>query len=892
MPIDEVVQGAVHMADSYWHIPCFTCIACGHPVSCKGENVLLVGTQPMCHECTFECSACQKPITEEVILCDKDPYHLACFSCDICGMSINSDMFSRVQGALHCQDCLQASPSSLPPYVRSATAPSSPTKSLTGAPDREFESFDLHEKLASPLLDSNESVRTRHKRSHTVSGAVPDALRAPETEVSAQSFEQDTPDAMVERSSPLAAVMDAPDLTSEDATHSAEGSSVVSSIPTQEQTDTDADAARYAESHQRLSDVIHAEILQAYSSMTPGSETPMQKKNRSASSTLQDLWNRPGSVSESEILKNLSLYDSEFEALIATPDFARHHERGWSVRSGSVLSTSLPGNSDEVSPVLDSDSVQTGQAPDWSSAGREAAKAQILDEITQLEIQRHVALAELLGVQSINEHMPAHNSSVHDRVEKALESLRIHLDTVKAEYRKELESLSMMQQSVRQELRPMLQVRSTLMHETQKLAQHVDELTAQVAELETRMHNAASSQQHVSGYEQPMSSSPHPPSFVSATASGPVSQVSSKTSSTSPLSTQDPFPSSDRAVPALAPPAMPPLPTASPTLSPQPADVSSPSVSQAGPVPSASRLEQSLPPLPPPRKFRWIKPKLLTPELAALGETLLLPAHELARPKPVSTVSPPVPPKDAASMMRTQEAGSSPLGSFRRVPMPPAAVHRHRRMPSIPNCVPSPLGTSMIGRPLREQVQLEGGTLVPRLVDWCILAVETNGLQDEGLYRKSGSTYGQRQLVQLFDSGKAFDLCDASEFHDMAVITSVLKSYLRKLPEPLIPSDMHVQFMDLGERLAQSPTAVASMQALLEALSPVHLATLKRVCLHLKVVHQHHLQTRMNARNLGLVFGRTYTMITLATLMRAPEPALELLETPRYARIVECTLAF
>ncbi|WFD25863.1 Rho-type gtpase-activating protein [Malassezia nana] len=801
-------------------------------------------------------------------------------------MSINSDVFSRVHGALHCQDCLQASASFLPPYARSATAPSSPTQSLTGAPEREFESFDSHEKLASPLLDSNESSHARHKRSHTVTGAVPDALRAPEKEVSDPPPEQDTQDAMEERSSPSAALMDAPELTSEDAAQSAEGSSVVSSIPTQEQTHTDADAARYAESHQRLSDVIHAEILQAYSSMTPSSETPMQKKNRSASSTLQDLWNRPGSVSESEILKNLSLYDSEFEALIATPDFARHHERGWSLRSGSVLSTSLPGNSDEVSPVLDSDSVQTGQAPDWSSAGREAAKAQILDEITQLEIQRHVALAELLGVQSINEHMPAHNTSVHARVDKALESLRIHLDTVKAEYRKELESLSMMQQSVRQELKPMLQVRSTLMHESQKLAQHVDELTAQVAKLETRVHNAAaSSQQLDSGYEQPMSSSPPPPpSFVSATASGPVSQVSSKTSSTSPLSTQDPFSLSDKAVPALVPPVMPPQTVSSPALSLQPADISSLSLSQTSPIPSASRLEQSLPPLPPPRKFRWIKPKLLTPELAALGETLLLPAHELARPKPVSTFSPPVPPKDAASVMRTQEPGSSPLCSFRRFPISAAPGQRHQRMPSIPNCVPSPLGTSMIGRPLREQVQLEGGTLVPRLVDWCILAVETNGLQDEGLYRKSGSTYGQRQLVQLFDSGKAFDLCDANVFNDMAIITSVLKSYLRKLPEPLIPSDMHVQFMELGERLAQSPTAVASMQALLEGLSPVHLATLERVCLHLKVVHQHQLQTRMNARNLGLVFG--------PTLMRAPEPALELLETPRYARIVECTLAF
>lgn len=325
-----------------------------------------------------------------------------------------------------------------------------------------------------------------------------------------------------------------------------------------------------------------------------------------------------------------------------------------------------------------------------------------------------------------------------------------------------------------------------------------------------------------------------------------------------------------------------------PTMSPQPASVVSPSSQQTSPVPSASRLEQSLPPLPTPRKFRWIKPKLLTPELAALGETLLLPAHELGRSKTNPVISPPVPPKDAMTGGRASLEGSSPIGSLKRASRA-ASGQRHRRMPSIPNCVPSPLGTSMIGRSLDEQVHLEGGTLVPRLVDWCLVAVETNGLQDEGLYRKSGSTHAQRQLIQLFDSGKAFDLCDIHEFNDVAVITGVLKSYLRKLPDPLISYDMYSQFMDLGERLAQSPAAVASMQALLEGLSPVHLATLKRVCLHLKIVHQHQLQTRMNARNLGLVFGRAYPLLTPATLMRAPEPTLELLETPRYARIVECT---
>lgn len=900
---EEAGQGIVHMADSYWHIQCFTCITCGRPVSYKSENVLLVGSQPMCDACTFQCFACQKPITEEVILCDKDPYHLECFACNLCGMPITSNVFARVDGgAIHCQDCQQPPVDSLSPReptVRAASAPSSPKQASTETSHRDVGSYDLQNAHSSPLLDSNEPIRTRHKRSHTVSGAVPDTYALEAEEAPLRSLDDVISKAMIESPAspvkPAASLESDADASENDVITSSEPQSLPSAATNGSQ-DASSDTAFCAETQQRLSDVIHSEILQAYSNNSPGYETPIQRKNRSASSALHDLWNRPGSVSESEILKNLSLYDSEFEALIATPEFTRRHEQSWNFRSSSALSTSLPNHSNEASPLIDGDSTQSGPTTGtWTTGGLEGARQQILDEITQLEIQRHIALAELLGVQSINEHMPAHSSSVHARVDNALESLRAHLDTVKAEYRKELESLAIMQQSLRQELRPLLNVRSTLMNESQLLAQHVDELTVQVAELETRARKASISKQPLADNAQPLASTPPTSSATSLITPGQSLSASSPSPSPGLSLNQGSTSTSEAAVPlnhAVAEPALIQTSVSEPRQAPSklshPANVTSTSLPQPSLAPSTSRLEQSLPPLPPPRKFRWIKPKLLTPELAALGETLLLPAHEIGKSRNVPTISPPVPPKDATSMGRASLEGTSPIGSLRRAPAGAAEGQRHRRMPSIPNCVPSPLGTSMIGRSLDEQVHLEGDTLVPRLVDWCIVAVETNGLQDEGLYRKSGSTYAQRKLVQLFDSGKAFDLCDLHEFNDVAVIAGVLKLYLRKLPDPLISYDMYSQFMELGERLAQSPAAVASMQALLEGLSPVRLATLKRVCLHLKVVHQHQLQTRMNARNLGLVFGRAYNMLTPATLMRAPEPTLELLETPRYARIVEC----
>ena len=66
---EQAADGVVHMAGAYWHIQCFTCITCGRQVPFERDNVLLVGSQPMCGGCTFNCTACGEPITDEVVLC-------------------------------------------------------------------------------------------------------------------------------------------------------------------------------------------------------------------------------------------------------------------------------------------------------------------------------------------------------------------------------------------------------------------------------------------------------------------------------------------------------------------------------------------------------------------------------------------------------------------------------------------------------------------------------------------------------------------------------------------------------------------------------------------------------------------------------------------------------
>ncbi|PKI84327.1 hypothetical protein MVES_001836 [Malassezia vespertilionis] len=137
---------------------------------------------------------------------------------------------------------------------------------------------------------------------------------------------------------------------------------------------------------------------------------------------------------------------------------------------------------------------------------------------------------------------------------------------------------------------------------------------------------------------------------------------------------------------------------------------------------------------------------------------------------------------------------------------------------------------SMIGRPLQDQVQREQNA-VPRLIDRCLIAIERNGINEEGIYRRTGGINQQKQIVQLFDSGQQFDLCDIRQFNDTGAITSVVKFYLRELPEPLIPSELHDDFVEFGVQLESGSSfpAAPAMAALLGKLPVANRNTLQRL---------------------------------------------------------------
>ncbi|KAG2135490.1 RhoGAP-domain-containing protein [Suillus clintonianus] len=190
---------------------------------------------------------------------------------------------------------------------------------------------------------------------------------------------------------------------------------------------------------------------------------------------------------------------------------------------------------------------------------------------------------------------------------------------------------------------------------------------------------------------------------------------------------------------------------------------------------------------------------------------------------------------------------------------------------------------SMFGRDLVEQVKSDskwGERRVPIIVEKCIDAVEALALDYEGIYRKTGGTGQTKVITQLFERGDygAFDLRDDDRFNDICSVTSVLKTYFRQLPVPLLTFDLHGDFISAAG-LKDAGLKNQYLQELINRLPSEHYHTLRLLVLHLHRVLEHSDKNLMNARNLGVVFG--------PTLMRSSDPGSEFSDMAGKALMIE-----
>ncbi|KAF9113232.1 hypothetical protein BGX27_001979 [Mortierella sp. AM989] len=143
--------------------------------------------------------------------------------------------------------------------------------------------------------------------------------------------------------------------------------------------------------------------------------------------------------------------------------------------------------------------------------------------------------------------------------------------------------------------------------------------------------------------------------------------------------------------------------------------------------------------------------------------------------------------------------------------------------------------------------------LIPAVLYRCAEFLEAKGVDEVGLYRVPGSHANVQKLKRIFDTGKDYNLMkmDGIDPNDIATL---LKLYLRELPNPLMPPVLLEQFQSL---LSTDRQICHILRSILVRLPPHNYVVLSFLCHHLSKIASHAEKTKMTVSNLGVVFAPT-----------------------------------
>nr|AAO39581.1 LD28528p [Drosophila melanogaster] len=142
----------------------------------------------------------------------------------------------------------------------------------------------------------------------------------------------------------------------------------------------------------------------------------------------------------------------------------------------------------------------------------------------------------------------------------------------------------------------------------------------------------------------------------------------------------------------------------------------------------------------------------------------------------------------------------------------------------------------------------------------CIQVLEIRGLEDEGIYRKSGVGTKISKLLALgLNQKESDDVFVDDKYRDLMesnTIASALKMYLRNLNEPLMTYQYHSDFIEAAKQETLNQR-VNEVHKLVYKLPQPNFQMLDMVICHLTDVSRKYEKNKMSVFNLGVVFGPT-----------------------------------
>ncbi|XP_069741746.1 rho GTPase-activating protein 22-like isoform X2 [Narcine bancroftii] len=168
----------------------------------------------------------------------------------------------------------------------------------------------------------------------------------------------------------------------------------------------------------------------------------------------------------------------------------------------------------------------------------------------------------------------------------------------------------------------------------------------------------------------------------------------------------------------------------------------------------------------------------------------------------------------------------------------------------------APFGGGIFGQRLEDTVQFErkfGRHLAPLIVEQCVDFIREHGLNEEGLFRMPGQANLVKELQDSFNCGEK-PLFDKNT--DVHTVASLLKLYLRELPEPVIPFAKYEDFLSCAQLLAKDKEeGVQELIKQVMGLPQANYNLLQYICRFLDEVQSYSSVNKMSVQNLATVFG-------------------------------------
>jgi len=143
---------------------------------------------------------------------------------------------------------------------------------------------------------------------------------------------------------------------------------------------------------------------------------------------------------------------------------------------------------------------------------------------------------------------------------------------------------------------------------------------------------------------------------------------------------------------------------------------------------------------------------------------------------------------------------------------------------------------------------------VPAVVRECITYVDQHGLREEGIYRLSGSVAQIKVVRDRFDNGEVVSFEEAG--FDAHCAASLLKQYLREMPETILTSKHDAQFLAVAG-VQEGEERLQLLLSLLSELPPENYTLLSSLIDHLRKVEALSGENKMTLQNIGIVFVPT-----------------------------------